>query len=243
MVLAEVVLEGGYDDGREIALHRGCRLLKAGRVVIVVIDQMGAILFGDAGHRWRAPRNRTVIGAARHQHLAPSGSGPRDRHAGRGGVRAVLREHRPVGMRDRIDHEFREFDQPRCRAVEPVALRPLPRRGFLDIGIAIAEDHRPPGAHIVDITATIRVPDAAALAARKILRIADRHTGGILVSPHPAGDDFGRARPECRIDRLLIHVSCPHRIAHKFDISCISLWQAFAVMTRPRCWTCQNPQW
>ena len=105
-------------------------LLQARNVVVVERDDVGAVLGSDADGRGRAPGHGAMIGAARDQDLAPARGGAGERHAGRGGVRAVLGEHRPVGVGDRADQQLGQLHQPLGRAVEarrPAGAAPPPR--------------------------------------------------------------------------------------------------------------------
>ena len=57
-----------------------------------------------------APRRSAVIGAPRAHDAAAAGVRARDHQRHRGGVRAVLAEHRPVGVADHRDDRFGEID-------------------------------------------------------------------------------------------------------------------------------------
>ena len=82
-------------------------------------------------------------------------------------------EHGPVGMRHHRDQVPRA---PPCTAPGRSSSRPprLRRAAVPRPRVAVAEHHRPPAAHEVDILAPVDVPDAAAFRAGEELRIAFR---------------------------------------------------------------------
>src|SRR5438477_4982224 len=131
---------------------------------------MCAVLTGDAVEVRRAPGRRAVIGAARHQDLAPARSGTCDGDALRGGVGAVLLEHRPARVRYRIDQKLGELDDPRRWAVLAIAERLLARRCRIHLGMTMAQDDRPIAAHEVDVLVAIDVEEPATPSALQELR-------------------------------------------------------------------------
>ena len=110
LVLAVVVLEGADDDAREIVarLFRGSA--KALNVIILVSDDMGAILGGNAEQLGRALGYCPVIGATRNEDLAAPRAGPRNRRGSCHCIGAVLLKLRPCGMRHDLDEQLCEFD-------------------------------------------------------------------------------------------------------------------------------------
>ena len=100
------------------------------------------------------------------------------------------------------DKILREIDHDLAGAVETVAERGLRLRRRLDFGMAVAEQHRSPAAHEVDIFAPVDVADPASLRAREKLRIAFRQPRRVEMPPHPAGHDAGRPRPQGRVRGL-----------------------------------------
>jgi hypothetical protein len=68
--------------------------------------------------------------------------------------------------------------------------------------MAMAEQHRPPAAHEVDIFASVDIANAASVGGCKKLRVTFRKPRRVQVTPHPAGNDPMRARPQARIRHL-----------------------------------------
>ena len=166
---------------------------EARHVVVGEVDGVRAVFSGHAIRVRRAPRHRAVIGAGREQDLALARSSARERHAGRRRIGAVLGKQRPVRMGDEADQPLGQFDQPRGRAIQAVALGKLPPHGFVHGGVTMAQHDRPPAAHEVEIFPAVRIPDVTALAAFKELRVAGRQGRGSHVTVHAAGNDFRRA--------------------------------------------------
>ena len=81
-IAPHVVPEAGDQDRGKILARFVDGSLQARDVVIFEVQQMRAILAGDAGDARRTPGQRAVIAALRDQHLAPPGAGAGDRHAG-----------------------------------------------------------------------------------------------------------------------------------------------------------------
>jgi hypothetical protein len=174
LVHAVVVAEGRDQDARQVAPRLLGGLGHAVDVVVVVIQDMRPVFRGDAGQGGRAPWHRAVIGAARHQQLAPAGAGPRQGDGEGGGVAAILLELHPVGMGDARHQRFRQLHHYRRGAVHAVALLHLAAGGFLHLRVAVAQDDRAPAAHEVHVMAAVGIGQAAALPAGEILRIALR---------------------------------------------------------------------
>ena len=124
-IAAHIVAEGGHQDRGEILSRFIDGRAQARHIVVFEVQEMRAILAGDAGNAGRTPWQCAVIAAARDQHLAPPGAGAGDRHAGRGRIAAVLLEHRPIGMRHHRHEILRKIHHHLAGAVEAVAERCL----------------------------------------------------------------------------------------------------------------------
>ncbi len=199
VVLAEIMLEGGDDDAGDVPPHRLGRIGEALGIVVVVGNDVQAVFRGRAQRVGIAPGDRAVIGAAGDQQLAPPGRRAGDHDAGRRRIGAVLLEHRPIGMRHGVNQKFGQLNEPFRRPVQPIAALPLRIDGRLDVGIPIAQHHRSPGAHEIDVLAPIDVPQAATFAAREELRIGRGQARRVLMAPHAAGNDPLCPRAQCGV--------------------------------------------
>ncbi len=110
-----LVIEGSGHDQRDLA--RMCLEARAQPVEVVPgeLEQLVAVVRGDAGQMGQRPRPCRVVRAADPHDARPSGVGPRhvDRPAGR--VRPVLAEHREVGARRERDQALGQLDHARPR--------------------------------------------------------------------------------------------------------------------------------
>ena len=194
--------KAGDQDRGKILSRLIDRRLQARDVVIFEVQQVRAVFAGDAGHARRAPGQRAVIASLGDQHLAPTGAGPRDGHASRGRITAVLLEHRPVRMRHHRDEIFGQIHHDLAGAVQTIAERSLRLGRRLHFGVAMAEQHRPPAAHEVDIFAPVDVPHPASLGGGEELRITFRQPRSVEMSPHAAGHHALGSRPQHRIRAL-----------------------------------------
>ena len=180
--------KAGDQDGGQVAARLLRRLLHAVQVVEGEGQQVRPVLGRDASDGGRAPGHRAVVGAARDQHLAAPGPGPRDGDAGRGGVGAVLAEDAPIRMRHQVDHQLGQLHQHGGRPVHAVAAFGLVPRRLLHQGMVVAEHDGTPGAHQVDEAAPVHVLQPAALGAGEELRVALRQLGRVQVAPLAPGN-------------------------------------------------------
>ena len=202
LVEARVVLEGRRDDRRDIT-GTGLldRALDACRVVVLVVVQSGPLFRGHSIHPNRRPRCGPVIRPLRGQHLVPAGLGARNHQRDRRGVGAVLGEDRPVGVRDSLHEQLAELHHARCRPRLGVPLRRLCRRGGLDAGMLVAEDHRAEAAHEVDVLVAVDVPHARALRALVELRVRVGQVVDVHVPVHPTRDHRSGTPSEIEVER------------------------------------------
>ena len=105
-------------------------------------------------------------------------------------------------MRDHRDEILGEIHHDLAGTVEAVAKIGLRPRRRLDLGMPVAEQHRPPAAHEIDVFAPVDVAHAAAFRGRKELRIAFRQPRRVEMPPHPAGHDALRPRAQHRVGSL-----------------------------------------
>ena len=208
---AHVVAEGGDDDcGQVIAGLVDCGF-QAGDVVVFEWDQVRAVFRGDACERGRAPGDCAVVAAAGDEHLAAPGACAGDGYAGSGCVATVLGQQAPGGVGDHVHEQLGQFHQHRGGSVQAIAEFGLPPGGLGHAGVVVAQHDRAPGAHEVDELAPVHVPDAAAVAAGEVLRVARGQIGGVQVSPQAAGDDLPRTFAQVVVDR-----ACGHRRLLRF---------------------------
>ena len=179
------------DDGGHVVRRLGRGPLGVGQVVEVELDDVGPVLGGHPGEHGRAPGSGAVVRGPGLEHLAAAGGGARDGEARRRGVGAVLGEHRPVGVGDGVDEQLGQLDERRARPVQAVALGQLRLVGGVDAGVLVAEDHRPPGAHEVEVAVAVDVPQPGALPAGEELRVVRRERRPVEVPVHAPGDHPG----------------------------------------------------
>jgi hypothetical protein len=163
-------------DGRPQALH----------VVVLEVQEVGAVFGRHPGNTWRTPWQRAVIAAACDQHLAAAGTGAGNRHAAGGRIAAVFLKHRPICMWQHGDEVFGEFHHDLPRAIEAISFGSLRLSRRLNFGMPMAKHNRPPAAHEIDIFAPIDVAHAATFRGGKELRITFREPRSVEMAPHAA---------------------------------------------------------
>ena len=103
-----------------------------------------------------------VIAAIKLDDLVSSGRAARqtDRAHDRFGTRIDHSDHLDAGQHG--DHFFRHFDLKAGRRAEGQTADHTVVHRLEDVGVAVAEDHRPPRADVVDIFQTVRIQNVAA---------------------------------------------------------------------------------
>jgi hypothetical protein len=110
--------------------------------------------------------------------------------------RPVVAKHHQVGARGQGEQPLRQLDHARPRQGQAAAARELIGHRLLDIRVPVAEDHRPIGAHPVDVLIAVDVPHMRALALHEEARVRFAMGGAILVAVHTARHDAPGALPQ-----------------------------------------------
>ena len=178
---------------------RHCRT-QARHIVIFVVDQMGAVLVGDAGDRRRTPRDRAVIAPRATSTLRARcrpgrWSRKRSSHPCRSSG-----THRPFGMRHHGHYKL-EIDHALARAVLAVRRVPLGQGGGLNIGVG-SRGSSAPSRREIDVFAPVDVADTASLRTQNIVdsrQAAAPRSNDPTSRREPPG---APARPQHRVCRL-----------------------------------------
>ena len=143
-----------------------------------------------------------MIVTADEDDLLAVGVGTRNHNREGSRVAAVLCEERPVRHIDGVDHLFGEVDEQVGGEGNAVALLHLFECGGVDVGVVIAEEVGAVGAHIVDESVAVEVPEVSpfCLGHKEGIGTDGNHTtfGGAEVTVNTGGDDLERA-----LERLL----------------------------------------
>ena len=207
LVREDLVPERGREYAGDIALTALEGRLQAVEVVVVEADDVGPVLGHDPLRARRVPRRGAVIGAARDEDLATVAIGPRGDHCHGGRVAAVLAEHGPVGMGDHADEVFGQHDHGLGRACHRVAEGRLGGGRPFDLGVPVAQKIGTEGAHVVDISVAVGIPQIGALGAREILRETVRQQRDGFMPVHAARDHLAGALAKLRISGVFHHSS------------------------------------
>ena len=84
----------------------------------------------------------------------------------------------------------------------------------LNLGMAMAEQHRPPAAHEIDIFASVDVAHPAAFGGGEELRIAFRKPRGVQMAPHAAGNDPLRPVPATLASAVCVSLNSRRLFGH-----------------------------
>jgi hypothetical protein len=162
LVEANVVAEGGDEDGGEVGSVAVDGGFEARDVVEDVVIDMGAVFGGDAGEGGRGPGHGAVVGATGDEDFAVPGAGAGEGDGHGGGVGAVFGTGPiSVGMVSTRSSASSTMDSD--RPVLAVAEGSLAGGGGFDLGVMVAEQDGAPGAHEVNVFVAVDVADAAAL--------------------------------------------------------------------------------
>ena len=203
----DIVLEGRGEDGGQIIASLRHRILQAFYVIVLIINEVSAVFFHRPGRDGRAPGRCAMIGPARHQNLLASPIGPRRQQRHAGGVRAVLAEHCPVGMRDHRHEGFGQFHHARRRPRRHVNLRHLLAVSGVHLLVAVAEEIGSIAAHEIDIAVSIDIPEIGAFRTLEELRRMRRQQADGLMPVHTARNNPVRPRSQFPIDLPAHHAS------------------------------------
>jgi hypothetical protein len=110
--------------------------------------------------------------------------------------RPVVAEHHQVGARGQGDQPLRQLDHARPRQGQAIAARKLIGHRLLDIRVPVPENHRPIGAHPVDVLIAVDVPHVRALAPHEEARVKFAVGGAVLMAVHAARHDAPGALPQ-----------------------------------------------
>jgi hypothetical protein len=110
--------------------------------------------------------------------------------------RPVVAEHHQVGARGQGDQPLRQLDHARPRQGQAIAARKLIGHRLLDIRVPVPENHRPIGAHPVDVRIAVDVPHVRALAPHEEARVECAVGGTVLVAVHTARHDAPGTLPQ-----------------------------------------------
>lgn len=177
-------------DGRYVTVDALDSGIEALDIVVLEVDDVGPILLGNPRRIGHVPRGRTMVRAARNENLPLLAICSRDHHRHRRGVRAVLAEHRPIGVADLLGERLGKLDHHLAGARCRIDLLQLAGRGLLDPFVAIAEQVRAVAAHVVDVLVAVDVPQMGTFRFRKVQREIFRQVLDALVTVHPAGMTF-----------------------------------------------------
>ena len=178
------------DDRRDLAGVRVQKPLYRGKVVVLRHERITGRALGHAFGIRLALRERTascadehrvrvaVIAALEFDDLLAAGRAARQTKRTHDGFRARIyhADHLDTGQHGH--HFLRHFDFEAGRRTERQTADHAVVHGFQNVGMAVAEDHRPPRTHVVDVLQTVRVQNVTAEALDdKAWRAADRTEG------------------------------------------------------------------
>lgn len=196
LVVKHFVPERRCKDGRYVtvdALDRGIETLD---IVVLEVDDVSAVFLGNPRRIGHVPRGCTMVRAARNENLPLLAIRARDHHGHRRGVRAVLAEHRPVGVANLLGERLGKLNHHLARARRRVDLLQLQGRGLLDPLVAVAEQVRAVATHVVDVLVAVDVPEMGPFRFCEVQREIFRQILDALMTVHSARDDlFGSCEP------------------------------------------------